>query len=391
VLALVAAAGSLRFFGLREPEPFARQAALSLFVSQPLRYDLWYQTDALRLDRTAASPLRPAVRARLWREVTALKREQASLDQDGAYTDPRGFKVYAPAVTGKLQALGLARQSRVRLLAGLGRRAIARPAEVFRMAGYQVYRTLPRKFAGQDEVVRALQGVQVPDTALAGYRVYLLPGSLGDMSGAGGHGYTLLGGEPLTVRLVDGQYASTATHELAHHLSLSRLGGHFTEAPREWGRYLKLRGIPNWQDDGAVNSTAWSLSPEEALAEDFRVLFGTEEAAALPYSAGYDDPRQDPALRRRVTQFLNSLANLPERSTADRSATPWLDDLGSGVAEATSPSPLTVWLTALSPRQVLLAVLLLLAVIGLVPVVWLTRGSAPVGAAPRRAPRPTSS
>lgn len=387
VLLLAAAGGSLRFFSLHEPDSFARQASLSLFVARPLRYDLWYQVDFGRLSSLAAHPLTSPERSRLKLEEAALRQELAALDRSGGYRDPRGFRVYPPAVTGKLQALGLARRNRARLLAGAGRAALAQPGEVFRMAGYQVYRTLPRKFPVEQEVVRALQGVRVPDVALRGYRVYLLPGSLGDMSGAGGHGYTLLGGEPLTVRLVNGQYASTATHELAHHLSLSRLGGHLSEAPREWGRYLKLRGIPGWRDDGAVNTAAWSLSPEEALAEDFRVLFGTGEAASLPYNAGYEDPRLNPALSHRLRQFLTSLAELPEKSAADGSPTPWLDDVGAGTADQGAGAAwLSSQLAALGPRRILLAALLLVTAAGLISVIRLSRRPQPASAVSSAAP-----
>jgi hypothetical protein len=362
---LLAATNLTAYFGLHEPDSFTRQASLTLFQPAPLRYDLWYQADLHHLSGLAStlSPPRRAVRLRA--EQAALDRELAALDRTGPYRDRRGFAVYGPAVTGKLHALALARLNRQNLLTGVSPERLPGPETVFSFGGYRLYRTLPHKFASQDEVIRALDGLRLPDAALTGYRVYLLPGSLGDMSGLGGPGYSMLSGEPLTERLVDHQFASTATHEFGHHLSLSRLGGHLSDAPRQWSRFLALRHIPGWQDDGGVNTDAWARSPEEALAEDVRVLFGTPEAASLPYAAGYGDPRRDPQLRRAEESFLRSLAAQKASHLPDRSPAPWLDDLGAGLpADGPSPSPLAAWL-ALDGRRAFGLFLLLTAALGL--------------------------
>lgn len=360
-------------FGLREPEDsFSREAAVALFQPQPLRYDLWYREDLRHLRNVARLSL--AARLGTWRsERDRLGAELSRLDREGAYADPRGFRVYGPAVTGQLHALALALQNRQELLAGLPADRLPGPEAVATIGGYRLYRTLTRKFASRDAVVKALQGLNLPDSAFAGYRVYLLPGSLGDVSGLGGAGYSLLAAEPLTERLVGEQAASTATHEFGHHLSLSRLGGHLNEAPGGWGRYLKLRNIPGWREDGLVNTEAWARSPEEALAEDVRVLFGAAEAAALPYDAAYPDPRRDPALRRQVEGFLRQLAAAAPRRPMDRSPAPWLDDLSAGLAAAGEPAPpsllvrLATFAGGLRPngRGVFLTFLTLVALLGL--------------------------
>lgn len=370
-----ALAALVSLFGLHEPDSFSRQASLPFFQPLPLRYDLWYQADLRHLadlSRLSATELR----RRLREERDLLDREFARLDRTGAYADPRGFRVYGPAVTGRLHALALARQNRQNLLEGFPLARLPGPEAVFTIGGYRLYRTLPRKFARQDEVVRALQGMRLPDAALSGYRVYLLPGSLGHVSGVGGSGYALLGGEPLTERLVDHQAASTVTHEFGHHLSLSRLGGHLREAPWEWGRYLKLRGIPAWREDGEVKTENWTRSPEETLAEDVRVLFGTPEAASLPYDAGYGDPRSDPALRHEVEEFLHSLVQQPPRPY-ELSPAPWVDDLGVGLAtQAAAPGVRLAGLLParhLDPRRLFLAALLATTAISLFSVYRLAR------------------
>lgn len=341
-------------FGLREPEDFSREAALSLFQPLPLRYDLWYRADLRHLGTLSRLPA-PEGRARLLEELQALRRELLRLDREG-YVHPRGFRVYSPSTTGRLHALALAQANRRTLLDGAPPARLPGPEAVHTFGGYRLYRSLPRKFAPEDAVVRALAGLRLPDSALAGYRVYLLPGSLGNVSGFGGHGYAMLGGEPLTERLVEHQAASTVTHEFGHHLSLSRLGGHLADSPAEWERYLELRGIPAWRDDGAVNSEAWRLSPEEALAEDVRVLFGTPEAASLPFDAGYGDPRDNPGLRREVERFLHQLAARQERYPADPGPAPWLDDVGAGIRAGSQPEPGP--LPRVTPRRLLLAFLL---------------------------------
>lgn len=371
-LALLAALGSelTGYFALHEPAGFSEQASLSLFQDKPLRYDLWYRSDLGHLQELSRLP-DSFRQAQLEKERQTLDRELARVNRESAYVDPRGFLVYGPAATGQLHALALARDNRRALLEGTPPDRLPGPDAVHTFGGYRLYRSLPSKFPRLDEVVQALQELRLPDEALAGYRVYLLPGSLGNMSGFSGHGYAMLSGEPLTERLVGYQAASTVTHEYGHHLSLSRLGGHLNESPAEWSRYLKLRGIPGWQDDGLVNTEAWARSPEEALAEDVRVLFGSPEAASLPYDAGYGDPRQDPALRQEVEGFLRELAARPERQPADASPAPWINDRGAGLetdAPAPLPLPLVVSLLSHKPRQLLLALLLLTTTAGLASV-----------------------
>lgn len=342
--------------------PPATAGLVALFQPAPLRYDFWYQADLRHLQALAKLPL-PARFARLRAEERQLAAELARLDRTGAYVDPRGFRVYGPGVTGSLHALGLARRNRQKLLQGTPVERLTGPGALATFGGYHLYPTLQSKLVSEGEVVDALRGLRLPDPVLAGYRVYLLPGSLGDVSGLGGPGYALLGAEPLVVRLVAHQAASTVTHEFGHHLSLSRLGGHLDEAPREWRRYLNLRHIPAWRDDGDVKSEAWARSPEETLAEDVRVLFGTAAAASLPYDAGYGDPRRDPKLRRAVESFLRQLAARPAKSL-DRSPAPWLDDLAAGLAPGDNPSaaPLSPWIT---PRRLLTVLLFLVAAGGL--------------------------
>lgn len=349
--ALVALGSSLSgFFSLHEPDPFTRAASLSLFQPEPLRYDLWYQADLNHLTALARRPLSEG-QALLRAERNRLDRELRQLDSTGAYVDPRGFRVYDPAVTGRLHALALARRNRQDLLSGASPESLPGPEAIFQVGGYRLYRTLTRKFAPREEVVRALRGLRLPDAPFAGYRVYLLPGSLGNVSGVGGPGYSLLGAEPLTARLVEHQAASTVTHEFGHHLSLSRMGGHLSESPGQWQRFLTLRRIPGWREDGAVNTEAWARSPEEALAEDVRVLFGTAEAASLPYDAAYGDPRRDPSLRRAEAEFLRELAARKALRPPDHSPAPWLDDLGAGRLD-------------LAQRQFFLALLALTAFAG---------------------------
>ncbi|MGE5623661.1 MAG: hypothetical protein ACM3UP_01395 [Methanocella sp.] len=363
-------------WGLREPEDsFSREASLALFQPQPLRYDLWYREDLRHL--RSVFRLSPPARLRVWRsERDRLSSELARLDRQGPYADPRGFRVYSPAVTGRLHALALALKNRQDLLKGLPPARLPGPEAVATIGGYRLYPTLTRKFASREAVVKALRGLKLPAAAFSGYRVYLLPGSLGEVSGLGGAGYSLLAAEPLTERLVANQAASTATHEFGHHLSLSRLGGHLKEAPQGWGRYLKLRDIAAWREDGLVNTEDWARSPEETLAEDVRVLFGDAEAASLPYDSAYPDPRRNPVLRQQVEGFLRQLAAAAPRQPVDPSPAPWLDDLSAGLAALERPVPpsLLMRLTTLTSglrvdgRRAFLAFLALVAGLSLVPV-----------------------
>jgi hypothetical protein len=290
-----------------------------------LRFDHWYLQDQARLSRLLNAGIKKEDRRRLQAEFDVIEREIRELDASPDYIHPdRGFRIYGPATTARLQALGLAAEARHELLNGRGREALRGKEGLLTMAGYHLYPTRPSRFARVQEASRALSQVSLPDAAFRGYRVYLLPYSMGAVGGAGGPGFSLIGAAPIAVQLVSEQVSSTLTHEFGHNLSLSRMGGTFRDDPVRWSRYMKLRGISSWRASGDVNTDNWSNSTEETFAEDVRVLLGGPGARSLPFDTAYRDPRTSARTEREITAFLRELAAARVKKI-NTQPVPWVD------------------------------------------------------------------
>lgn len=332
LLALLAwLAGPLRFY-LSEPPSFDAIATVSLFAGKPQRFDHWYLADQRRLTSQLRDSRRGSTRAALEAEVAALDAEISRLDSAPDFIHPRrGFRIYAPATTARLHVMSLAAEARRGILAGQGARALRGKNALFLIAGYQLFVTRPSRLARVAEAGRALSEISLPDEVFQNYRVYLLPYSMGPVSGAGGPGYSLIGAAPLAVEVVPEQVASTLTHEFGHHLSLSRMGGTYGEDPARWARYLKIRGLPGWRSSGDVRTDDWARSTEETLAEDVRVLLGGPKARVLSYDSANRDPRSSARMKKETVAFLRGLAAAPVRMV-DKEPVPWSDS--DSVAEA---------------------------------------------------------
>ncbi|MGE5594006.1 MAG: hypothetical protein ACM3X3_10065 [Betaproteobacteria bacterium] len=256
------------------------------------------------------------------REIAWLREAIAYLDERPSYRDPDlGFSVYDTRATGWLHVLDVALRTREDLLTALRsplagwlgaaresavRDAAAREADsLYRLSdGTPLYDADPSRLPQVDEVVRTLRAMDLPRAAFDGYRVYLLPLSMGDVSGLGAKGYTLIGAAAVGREVIANQVPVTVAHEFGHHIQLGTLGPTYAANPTTWSRYMLLRGIRGWAADGKVNTEAWASSPEETFAEDVRVLFGPPEASQEPFGTAYADPRTDPELAAKVREFI---------------------------------------------------------------------------------------
>ncbi len=334
VLSILILTASL-FWG--NPSQAAPSGELSLFSERPLEYSLWFKSDREHL-KALAPGLRdpsPLIRSRtesvLRHELSALRLEFARIMRNEAVTHTdRRFRIYSAPVTGKLMALDLAYRSRRQLLKTHGLKGLE--GSLLEFQGYRLYPTTSSRQVEPEEVAGALESMRLPRQVFAGYRVYLLPYSMGNVSGAGGNGYAFIGAHPLNTSLIENQVAITTTHEFGHYLAFRYIGGAFDDNPSLWSQYMKARGIPEWRADGAVNTADWAHSTEEAFAEDVRILFGGFEAHNAAPDTAYGDPRQDPATRRKVAAFISRLISSHPGS---KPASP----LGLPTAPATSASP----------------------------------------------------
>lgn len=269
---------------------------------------------------------RAVLLSRISCEIARLREAIAYLDERPSYRDPDlGFSVYDTQATGWLHVLDVALRTREDLLSALrspltGWLSAAREravcdaaaqeaASLYRLSdGTPLYDADPSRLPQVDEVVRTLRAMDLPRPAFDGYRVYLLPLSMGDVSGLGAEGYTLIGAAAAGREVIANQVAVTVAHEFGHHIQLSALGPTYAANPTTWSRYMSLRGIRGWAADGKVNTEAWASSPEETFAEDVRVLFGPPEASREPFGTAYADPRSDPELAAKAREFIAAQA-----------------------------------------------------------------------------------
>jgi hypothetical protein len=250
------------------------------------------------------------VAMRLRGEVRFLEQEIRRLQDNPSYTHPTlGFHVYDRDATGWLHVLYKAADVRGSLLASHLDPSAVDDVNMNELPdGTPLYEPAPGRLPKAEEVAEKLEGMALPPEVFHDYRVYILPSSLGEISGLGSKGYMLLGAPPVNCTVMEHQMAFTVAHELGHHIHMTFLGASYEENPKGWDEYMSIRGIPVWTADGDVNSGDWFESTEETFAEDIRVLFGTRQAASWPHGTVYKDPRLDPALAKRLQVFVDTLA-----------------------------------------------------------------------------------
>lgn len=250
------------------------------------------------------------------KEIRTLRTAMEKLVSHPEYRDPSGFSVYSPMTTGRIHLLAAAITAR------------KNPGEKYpydELLGHQLHDENPDQYPDIKRVIRLLKGIPMPKRALDGFKVYLLPYSMGDANGYGGDGYTFLAAAPAGETLIPNQLEVTLAHELGHHLHFRFMDRSTVQGQKLWDAYLKIRGI-SWKSGGEAGSKAWTLSSEEVFAEDFRV-WKAGDAVGSGYfgDLSYPDPtkKQGEALRK----FFENLPSKP-MSTEDN---PWADESHPGM------------------------------------------------------------
>ncbi len=257
---------------------------------------------------------RAVSKAAIVAEIKATQTKLARAESNYGTVLPHGVKVYSAAETGRLLELYRQLQERVDLLQ-TGRSETA--------AGH--WRDVPihegsGTYFGVSEVERALRGFKAPAGLLAGLRIYLLPGTMPGISGMGQAGYNLLAAEAGSSLTSVEQLRVTLYHEIGHHVHMTYMPTS-EEAGRElWRTYLARRG-GQWHGPGAANTGAWGASSEETFAEDFRMLFGTDQ----PYYGDLElgDIRETPGRAAAIKRFMTGLAGGARRESY---RSPWLPE-----------------------------------------------------------------
>jgi len=257
-----------------------------------------------------------AVKARIeaWRAVSGY------LARTGGLKDhERGYIIYPPRVTLALFLLDRAEAMYAAALDAKDPAGLPTVDDLFRLGGERLHPSAAEKYPTVARARAALDALAVPSEALRGFRVFLLPFAMGEVSGQGGPGFTFLAAEPRDEKLIANQLEVTLAHEFGHHLHLAGMPRETWIGRLRWQDYLDLRGL-SWRDDGRVKTEEWSRSPEETFAEDFRLLFGGRSARQEPAATGAGDPRQRPQSAARLRRFISGLAAMtrPPAATA-----PW--------------------------------------------------------------------
>lgn len=274
----------------------------------------WFESDINHLTRIIQDSNRKAYRLstlelamRLKAEIVFLEHEINLLRNHPSYSDPElGFHVFDADATGWLHVLYKAVNVRRDLLNSHFDPSVVDEANVNELPdGTPLYEAAPGKEPKVEEVADTLAGMALPPLVFRNYRVYILPFSMGEISGLGSKGYMLLGTPPAGREVIENQTAFTIAHEIGHHVHMTFLGVTYEENPKGWDEYMRIRGISAWAEGGDVNTKTWFESTEETFAEDVRVLFGPERAASEPHGTAYRDPRVDPVTAEKFKVFID--------------------------------------------------------------------------------------
>ncbi|NLS45245.1 MAG: ImmA/IrrE family metallo-endopeptidase [Firmicutes bacterium] len=275
-------------------------------------YIEWFNNDVGNLayimqnNKEVNGLFRFVIRVKLRKEIETLENKIALILDNPAYTHPTlGFYIYDPDAAGWLHALYKARNARKHLLSSHLEDFPPENKNINILSdGTPLFEAGPDMVPEIEEVVKTIEGMSLPPVVFRGYKIFILPFSMGEISGLGSKGYMLLGAPPHDHENIRNQVAFTVAHEIGHHIHMTFIGSIYEDNPQLWDEYMEIRGIPKWTTDGNVNSEAWFESTEETFAEDVRVIFGSGEAALWPHCTKYPDPRIDSEITEALRSFI---------------------------------------------------------------------------------------
>lgn len=249
----------------------------------------------------------------------------ASIEKKSGTTENKGVIVYAPEVTARLYSLYQSLDARLYYL-NHGHY----PTVTGGWDGYSFAQAKnpPYSVKQVSQVLADLEKNGIPSSFLEQFHIFLLPYTIPDISGLGGAGFTLISA-PVTLEktatVMDNQssqtqLAVTLDHEIGHHVHMSFMPTETSQGKAGWRQYLTLRG-GSWHGPGKVNTEGWSNSSEETFAEDFRMLFGSNQ----PYygDVALGDPRDNPKQAQAVKNFIKKLGKTKIQETY---SSPWIPD-----------------------------------------------------------------
>lgn len=240
-------------------------------------------------------------KAEIVKELKTIKKQIGQFEKINGQSDAAGFKVYSPQETAVL--LNYYKKLRSGL-EYLNRGVIT---DIKDWEGY-FWSEKERTYYKSEEALQVLKELKeshLPPEILAGFRVYLLPIGIPEVSGLGGTGFAMVSAPENDDKSFE-QLRVTLLHELGHHVHSKFMPSMAGLPSPLWGEYLRIRD-GKWHNAGDVNTAAWNDSSEETFAEDFRLLFGKNQYYYGDISLG--DPRDNPETAMRVRRFILDLIN----------------------------------------------------------------------------------
>lgn len=254
-------------------------------------------------------------KAEIVNELKTIEKRIERIEEINGRSGAAGFKVYSPEET----AILLNYYKKLRTgLEYLNKGLIN---DINDWEGYSLAAKERTSYNSEEalQILREQEEAGLPSVFLAGFRVYLLPVGLPEISGLGGAGFALISAPENKDKSFE-QLRVTLLHELGHHIH-SRFMPFPAGLPSPlWEKYLEIRG-GEWRKAGDVNTAAWRDSSEETFAEDFRLLFGKNQYYYGDISLG--DPRDNPETATRLRQFI---LGLKSQQSLEEVKSPWVPD-----------------------------------------------------------------
>lgn len=252
-------------------------------------------------------------KAEIVKELKTIKKQIGQVEAINGQSGVAGFKVYSPEES----AILLNYYKKLR--SGLEYLNCGVITDIKDWEGY-FWSEKERMYYKSEEAFRVLKELEespLPPEILTGFRVYLLPVGIPEVSGLGGTGFAMISAPENDDKSFE-QLQVTLLHELGHHIH-SKFMPFMAGLPSPlWGEYLRIRG-GKWHNAGDVNTAAWRDSSEETFAEDFRLLFGKNQYYYGDISVG--DPRNNPETAVRVRRFMLDLIN---HKKLGKVSSPWI-------------------------------------------------------------------
>lgn len=253
-------------------------------------------------------------KAQLVGETRAIINRINLLEATAGQSQSAGYTIYPATITGQLWQLYRKAEMRIDIL------NTGHVTQITSIDGYLLSAAPVNNPYTTEQVREAIQDIEtkIPGQFLKDYRIFLAPLSLPGVSGQGAAGFSIIYALPESFNATENDLRVTLYHELGHHIHMSYMPTQTAGGKELWEEYLDFRG-GSWQEPGQANTAEWSKSSEETFAEDFRMIFGSNQPYFGDMALG--DPRVQSGI---VEAFRHLISKMAERPASGVYQSPWI-------------------------------------------------------------------